>query len=224
MAVFEVVEKQGLKMIKATINNEMIRAEAGALHYMRGHVQMDVAAPTAGGILKAMASGESIVRPTYKGVGEVYFGPPHFGEYTMLDLANHQWIVDRGAYVCSDAGVDVTVWRNKALTGFLSGEGFWQTLIQGTGRAVIKSGGPLEAIDLNGDSLWVDGNFAVARTGNIEFSLKRASKGFFASAASGEGIVHCFTGTGRVLLSPVPNAWHNLVDAIVTSIPVSSSS
>lgn len=224
MAVFEIIDKQGLKMIKATLNNETIRAEAGALHYMVGQVVMNVAAPSAGGILKAMASGESIVRPTYEGRGEIYFGPPFFGEYTMLDLAGHEWILDRGAYVCSDVGIEVTVWRNKALTGFFSGEGFFQTLIRGTGRAVIKSGGPLEAVDLNNSTLMVDGNFAVARTGNIDFSLKRASKGFLASAASGEGILSVYSGTGRVLLAPVSNAWHNLIDAIVTSIPVSSSS
>lgn len=223
MASFEVVEKQGLKMIRATIQNETIRAEAGALHYMIGPVQMDVAAPTAGGLLKAVASGESIIRPTYTGSGQVYFGPPIFGEYTMLDLQGHQWILDRGAYVCSDIGIEVGVWRNKALTGFFGGEGFWQTLVQGTGKVVIKSGGPLEAINLVNDKLVVDGRFAVARTGNIDFAVQKASKGWLASAASGEGLVNVFQGTGQVLIAPVPNVWHNLVDAVVTSIPTSSS-
>ncbi|MCG3152448.1 MAG: hypothetical protein GEEBNDBF_01746 [bacterium] len=223
MAVFEVIEKQGLKMIRATLNNEVIRAEAGALHYMQGPIQMDVAAPSAGGILKAMATGESIVRPTYTGTGQVFFGPPIFGEYTMLELAGHEYILDRGAYVCSDIGIEVGVWRNKALTGLFGGEGFWQTLVKGHGRVMIKSSGPLEAINLVNDKLVVDGSFAVARTGALEYSLQRASKGFLASAASGEGIVSVFQGTGQVLLSPVPNVWHNLVDAIIANIPVSSS-
>jgi len=36
MATFEIVEDEELKLIKATIKNETIRAEAGALHYMIG--------------------------------------------------------------------------------------------------------------------------------------------------------------------------------------------
>lgn len=223
MATFEVVEKQGLKMIKATLNQETIRAEAGALHYMQGPIQMDVAAPTAGGILKAMATGESIVRPTYTGTGQVFFGPPIFGEYTMLELAGHQYILDRSAYVCSDASIEVGVWRNKALTGMFGGEGFFQTTVTGHGRVMIKSNGPLEAINLNNDKLVVDGNFAVARVGNIEYSLQRATKGFMASAASGEGMVSVYQGTGQVLIAPVPNIYQNLVGTIISSIPVSSS-
>jgi len=223
MATFEIVEKQGLKMIKATIQNELIRSEAGELHYMRGQVQMDVAAPTAGGLLKALAAGESLVRPTYHGTGEVFFGPPIFGEYTMLDLQNHHWILDRGAYCCSDAGIEVGVWRNKSLTGIFGTEGLWQTTIQGTGRVVIKSAGPLEAIDLANDRLVVDGNFAVARTGSLTLTYQKATKGFMAAAASGEGFVNVIEGSGRVLISPVPNLWHSLVESIVAAIPVSSS-
>ncbi|MEO7993397.1 MAG: AIM24 family protein [bacterium] len=223
MAVFEVVEKQGLKMIKAHLTNETVTAEAGALHYMQGQVRMDVAAPTAGGFLKAMASGESIIRPTYTGTGMVCYGPPIFGEYTILELQGHQWILDRGAYVCSDGQIKVSVIRNKLVAGLMGGEGLWQTSVEGHGHVVIMSGGPLEAIDLNNDELTVDGNFAVARIGNIEFSYEKASKGWLASAASGEGFVNKFRGTGRILLSPVPNVWHNVVHTIITSFPTSSS-
>lgn len=222
MATFEIVEKQGLKMIRATITEELIRSEAGALHYMRGPIQMDVAAPTAAGFLKAMAAGESVVRPTYRGTGEIYFGPPIFGEYTMLDLANHQWILDQGAYVCSDAGIEVGVWRNKTLTGIFGTEGLWQTTVSGTGRVVIQSAGPLEVLDLHSDRLVVDGSFAVARTGDLTLTYQKATKGLLASAASGEGFVNVIEGSGRVLLSPVPNAWHNMVEAVVAAIPTSS--
>src|SRR5690606_18432846 len=67
MATFEVIEKQALKMIRATIENETIRAEAGAMHYMIGNVTIESKAPTAGGFLKSMVTNESVFKPTYTG-------------------------------------------------------------------------------------------------------------------------------------------------------------
>ena len=72
MASFEIVQQQGLKMIKATLNNETVRAESGALHYMQGRVEMESSTATAGGFLKSLVTQESIFRPTYKGTGTVF--------------------------------------------------------------------------------------------------------------------------------------------------------
>jgi len=72
MATFEVIERQGLRMVKATINNETIRAEAGALHYMQGDVTLESKAPSAGGFLKSLVTQESIFRPTYTGTGVIF--------------------------------------------------------------------------------------------------------------------------------------------------------
>ena len=93
MPHFEIIEFEGQRVIKATINNETVRAESGALHYMRGNIQMTSKAPSAGGMLKSMVAGENIFRPTYTGTGEIYFGPPHFGEYITLQLNNEEWIL-----------------------------------------------------------------------------------------------------------------------------------
>ncbi|MBX3728899.1 MAG: AIM24 family protein [Candidatus Sumerlaeia bacterium] len=215
MATFEVIERQGLKMIRATLNNETIRAESGAMHYMRGRIDIETKAPTAGGLLKSMVTQESIFRPTYTGTGEVYFGPPIFGEYTTLNLAGDAWILDKGAYVCSDIGVEVGAWRNKALAGLMSGEGFFQTKVEGHGAVVIQAPGPLEAVDLVNDRLVVDGNFAVARQAHLDFNVRRATKGMLGTITSGEGLVNVIEGTGRVLIAPVPNIYSSLISNIV---------
>ena len=73
MATFAVIEKQGLKMIKATINGETIRAEAGALHYMLGDIVLESKMPSAKGFLKSIVTQESVFKPTYTGTGEVFF-------------------------------------------------------------------------------------------------------------------------------------------------------
>ncbi|MFT7639846.1 MAG: hypothetical protein ACI9G1_001584 [Pirellulaceae bacterium] len=223
MATFEVIERQGLRMVKATINNETIRAEAGALHYMQGDVTLESKAPSAGGFLKSLVTQESIFRPTYTGTGVIHFGPPAFGEYTTMPLEGGAWVLDKGAYVCSDIGIEIGVYRNKAIAGLLSGEGFFQTKVEGTGNLVIYSQGPLEAIDLSNDRLVVDGSFAVARQASLNFAVQKATKGLFSSMTSGEGFVNVIEGTGRVLLSPVPNIYVNLVNEMRSVMPVGKS-
>jgi uncharacterized protein (AIM24 family) len=224
MATFEIIETQGLKMVKANIANETIRAEAGALHYMRGMINLESKTPSAKGFLKSMVTQESIFRPTYTGTGEIYFGPPIFGEYSFLDLENEGWILDKGACVCSDVGIEVGVFANTAITGLVSGEGFFQTQVKGTGRVVIQSPGPLETIELDSERLAVDGSFAVARQSHLDLKVQRAAKGILGSMTSGEGLLNIIEGTGRVLLSPVPNLYVNLVREVRSGLPTSASS
>ena len=222
MATYEIVEKQGLKMVKATIDNETIRAEAGALHYMRGLIELATPAPTAKGFLKSMVTQEKIFRPTYTGTGEIYYGPPTFGEYTIMQLDNEEWVLDKGGYVCSDQAIEVGVYANKEISGLISGEGFFQTKVGGCGTVVIQSPGPLETIDLNNERLSVDGKFAVARQAHLNFSVRKATKSILGSMASGEGLLNVIEGTGRVLLAPVPNLYMNLINEVRSAIPVSS--
>jgi uncharacterized protein (AIM24 family) len=214
MAVFEVVEQQGLKMIKATINNETIRAEAGALHYMLGGITLETKMPTAGGFLKSMVTQETLFRPTYTGTGEIFFGPPIFGEYMVLPMNNEEWVLDKGAYVCSDGNVEVGVWKNKLASGLLSGEGMFQTRVAGTGNVVIQAPGPMQVVDLVNNRLAVDGSFAVARQAHLNFSVQKASKGLLSSMASGEGFLNIIEGSGRVYLAPVPNVYHSVISRI----------
>ena len=58
-------------------------------------------------------------------------------------------------------------------------------------------------IELVNDVLKVDGNMAIAWSGSLEFTVERSGKTLIGSAASGEGLVNVYRGTGRVLLAPV---------------------
>ncbi len=219
MATFEIIEQQGLKMIKASINNETIRAEAGALHYMQGRIELKTPMPSAAGFLKSMVTNETIFRPTYTGTGEVFFGPPILGEYMILDVSE-PWVLDRGAYVCSDESIEVGAYRNKAVSALLGGEGWFQTKVDGRGKVVVQAQGPMHAIDLKNDRLVVDGHFAVARQARLDFSVQRAAKGLLGAATSGEGIVNVIEGTGRVYIAPVPNVYVSLSHHIAASIVI----
>ena len=201
MITFEVQTKELLRIVKVNLQNDAVRVEAGAMYYMKGNIAMEAKGPSAGGFLKALATQESAVKPVYRGTGDLFL-EPSYGEFTILELAGEEWVLDKGAYYASEMGVDVGAFTNKAMSGLFSGEGFFQTRVVGKGKVVIASGGPLEAVDLNNERLVVDGSFAVARTGNIEFKVEKATKGLFGTAVSGEGLVNTFTGTGRVLIAP----------------------
>jgi len=205
MAEFNLLSKDEVNYVEIILNNETVRTEPGAMRYMLGKIEMESKAPSVGGFFKSMVSGETAFKPTYKGTGKLVL-EHSFKNYHLIEMmANESYILDQGAYVASDATVDVSAHRNAALKAVFSGEGWFQTLVKGPGKVVFCSPGPVEAIELNNDKLVVDGNFAVARSSELDFKIAKATKGILGSFTSGEGLVNTFSGTGKVFLSPVPN-------------------
>jgi uncharacterized protein (AIM24 family) len=209
---FEIVSKELLRLVKITLENSAFRYESGGMYYMKGQLAIEAHLPSAGGFLKSMVTKEAAVKPVIKGTGVVFL-EPSFGEFTILELKGEEWILDKGCYYASDMGIEVGVWTNKAISGFFSGEGFFQTKVSGFGKVVIVSNGPLEEVILDGTSnLVVDGSFAVARTSGINLSVSRASKGLFSSLTSGEGLVNTFSGVGKVMIAPVAYRYVTLMN------------
>tara|TARA_B100001123_G_scaffold324253_1_gene364174 strand:- start:319 stop:1008 length:690 start_codon:yes stop_codon:yes gene_type:complete len=218
MPEFEVVKSEDLRMVKVTLNGDTVRSESGALHYMKGDIEMQTKMPGVGKMLKSLVSKEDIFRPTYTGTGEAYFGPPSFDEYHIIELNNESWVLDQGAYVCSDFTIDIGAVRNKGVSMVFGGEGIFQTTVKGSGTVVFKSPGPIEEIHLNGETLTVDGRFAVAREGSLEFKTRLLGKGVMSKVAGGEGFVNVISGTGKVLLAPVPTIWNNILERNLLNI------
>ena len=214
MPQYEIINTEELRMVKVTLDGDTVRAESGALHYMIGNIEMVTKKPSMGGFLKSMVSSESVFRPTYTGKGEVFFGPPTFGEYHIIELDGNSMVLDSGSYICSDLGIEVGIIRNKGVTMF-SGEGIWQTTVSGTGTLVYYSEGPIQEINLVNSTLTVDGNFAVARDAGLNYEVKLLGKGLLSKFAGGEGFVNVISGTGKVYLSPVPSRFNNLAGRVI---------
>jgi len=210
---FEVVTREKLKMIRVDLVNDAFRYEAGALHYMNGNLDLESDVPGLGKIFRSMLTKEKIIKPVSRGTGTVIL-EPSFGEFTILDLVNDEWILDRGAYYASDLGIELGAYTNNAISGLFSGEKWFQTIVAGTGKVIIQSAGPLEEVILKGNKLIVDGSFAVARTSGVELQVKKATKGIFSSMISGEGFVNTFSGNGKVLIAPVSNYLSTLIGEI----------
>lgn len=58
-------------------------------------------------------------------------------------------------------------------------------------------------IDLHDDEIRIDGNYAIAWSGNLEFKVEKSTKSLVGSAVSGEGLVNVYRGTGKVLMAPL---------------------
>ena len=56
---------------------------------------------------------------------------------------------------------------------------------------------------INNDVLKVDGNFAIAWSDTLNFTVEKSTRSLIGSAVSSEGLVNVYRGTGRVLLAPL---------------------
>ncbi len=212
---FDVVTRERLNMVKVDLENAAFRYEAGAMHYMKGNLELQSDLPGVGSIFKSMITKEKIIKPVISGTGTVFL-TPSFGEFTILELDNDEWILDRGAYYASELNIELGAFTNRAISAMFSGEKWFQTVVAGTGKVIINSAGPLEEVELVNDKLVVDGSFAVARTSGIELKVAKATRGIFSTVISGEGLVNTFTGTGKVLVAPVDNYFNTLIHTVRT--------
>jgi len=219
MAEFQIKSKDEVNFVEIILNNETVRTESGAMRYMQGNIDMESQAPSVGGFLKSFVTGESVFKPTYKGTGRLVL-EHSFKNYQLVELKpGESLVLDQGAYWASDITVDVSAYKNTAVSAFFSGEGWFQTLVKGPGKVVFCAPGPVEVIEMKNDKLVVDGSFAVARSSTLNFEVAKATKSILGSLTSGEGLVNTFRGTGTVYLSPVPNRLTALGWLVSTMIP-----
>jgi uncharacterized protein (AIM24 family) len=80
----------------------------------------------------------------------------------------------------------------------------------------------VQRIELNNERMVVDGNYVLARTGEIVYTAQRAAKSLFSSFTSGEGLVRIFEGTGSLLMAPIPY-WRQRLFGTVTGMNLRSS-
>jgi len=214
-----------LRQAKITLNNSKIITEAGSLYFYKGHIQAENKIGGVKGFLKGIGTkllgGETIFRPQYFGIGEIFL-EPSFSHFALLELENESIIVDKGMfYACSDT-IDVTIEMQKNIsTGLFGGESFFQTKLCGTGICLLDIPVPFNEIMimyLNNEELKVDGNFALLRTEGIDFSITMSSKGIIGTLTSGEGFLQTFRGTGQVWIAPTSKIYNNMSSSYIEKI------
>ena len=116
-------------------------------------------------------------------------------------------VLEDGLFLACDSALQQkAIMRSNLSSAVAGGEGLFNLGISGQGVVCLESPCPREElveIQLQDDILKVDGSYAIAWSGSLSFTVERSGKSLIGSAASGEGLVNVFRGTGRVLLAPV---------------------
>lgn len=199
-----------LKQIRITLDNDSIKTEAGALYYYKGNIDSKSNIGGVGGLFKKAVSGtitnESTIKPIYSGTGEIIL-EPSFKHYFLMELNNESIIVDKGMFYCCSSSIDIrgSIQKNVSST-LLGGEGVFQIELSGSGIVILECDVPkseiIEYKIVSGEELKVDGNFAIARTSDVKFSVTKSDKSLLGSALNGEGLLNTFTGSGTVWIAP----------------------
>ena len=118
-------------------------------------------------------------------------------------------MLDDGLFLACDAQLKhKAVMRSNFSSAVAGNEGLFNLGIVGDGVLCLETPCPREElieITLQEDMLKIDGNMAIAWSGSLDFTVERSGKSLAGSAASGEGLVNVYRGTGKVLLAPVEN-------------------
>ena len=191
-----------------------ITLQAGAMQWTVGNVNATTGVKGVGDLLgkalRGSVTGESAIKPEYTGDGTLVLEPT-YKHILLVDLDdwNGSIVLDDGLFLACDATLKHKAVPRSNLSSAIAGnEGLFNLGIFGHGILCLESPCPKEElveIELKNDVLKVDGNMAIAWSGSLEFTVERSGKTLIGSAASGEGLVNVYRGTGRVLLAPVHN-------------------
>ena len=189
-----------------------ITVQAGAMQWMIGNVNATTGIKGVGDLfskaVRGKVTGESAIKPEYTGDGLMILEPT-YRHILLLDLEawNGSIVLDDGLFLACESKLQQRAVARSNLSSALAGnEGLFNLGIQGNGILCLESPCPQEElieIELQNDVVKIDGNMAIAWSGSLTFTVERSGKSLIGSAASGEGLVNVFRGTGKVLLAPV---------------------
>lgn len=183
---------------------EKLQVEAGAMVSMSSGVTLETKA--AGGLIKSLArsmlGGESFFQNTYQAPaqgGQITVAPVLPGDLFTLELQNESVLLQSGAYVASEMGIEIdTKWGGPRT--FFASEGLVMLRAQGSGKLVLSSYGAIHEMNLAaGESHTVDTGHLVAFSDGMGFDVRQVG-GLKSTLFSGEGLVVDLTGPGRVLM------------------------
>ena len=199
------------RQLVCDLSKAQVTIQAGAMQWMLGNVNATTGVKGVGDLLgkavRGKASGESAIKPEYTGDGILVLEPT-YKHLILMDAAD--WggsvVLDDGLFLaCESTLQSKTVMRSSLSSAVAGGEGLFNLSLNGSGVFCIESDCPKEElieITLQNDVLKVDGNYVIAWSKALDFTVERSGKSLLGSAASGEGLVNVYRGTGKVLMMP----------------------
>ena len=200
------------RQVICDLSKAAVTLQAGAMQWTAGNVNATTGLKGVGDLfgkaVRGKVTGESAIKPEYTGDGILVTEPTY--RYILLEDLN-DWngsiVLDDGLFLASEASVKhKAVMRSNFSSAVAGGEGLFNLGLTGAGIVCLESNSPREElieITMQNDVVKIDGNMAIAWSGSLEFTVERSGKTLLGSAASGEGLVNVYSGTGKVLLAPV---------------------
>ena len=200
------------RQVICDISKSPVTLQAGAMQWTVGNVNATTGVKGVGDFfgkaLRGRVTGESAIKPEYTGEG-ILVTEPTYRHLILVDMKdwNGSIVLDDGLFLASESSLKQSVVaRANLATAIAGGEGFFNLNVQGMGVLCLESWSPREElieIEIQNDVLKIDGNMAVAWSGTLDFTVERSGKSLIGSAASGEGLVNVFRGTGKVLMAQI---------------------
>lgn len=200
------------RQVICDVSKSNVTVQAGAMQWTVGNVNATTGVKGVGDLfgkaLRGRVTGESAIKPEYTGNGTLVLEPT-YKHLLLIDVAdwNGSIVLDDGLFLaCESSLTQKAIMRSNLSSAVAGNEGLFNLGIQGNGILCLESACPKEElieITLKDDVLKVDGNMAIAWSGSLSFTVERSGKSLIGSAASGEGLVNVYRGTGKVLLAPV---------------------
>ena len=189
--------------------------QAGAMQWTVGDVHATTGikgvSDFLGKMVKGAVSKESAVKPEYVGCGLLVTEPTY--RYLLLENAA-DWsgglVVEDGMFLACESSVRHEIQARASFSSVMAGnEGLFNLKLTGSGACVLESAVPrseIVEVVLNDDVLKIDGHFAICWSGSLNFTVERSGKTLVGSAASGEGLVNVYRGSGRILLASLASS------------------
>jgi uncharacterized protein (AIM24 family) len=199
------------KQLVIELDDDGAILQPGRMQWMLGNVSQTTGlkgvGDAVGKFFQGRVTGESTIKPEYKGNGIVVTEPTynHLLLENLKDWDGSMVIQDGLFYACDNEIQLKTIARSNLSSAVAGGEGLFNLCLTGPGIVALECDVPREeliCIDLFDDVLKVDGSYAIAWSTTLNFTVERSGKSLLGSAASGEGLVNVYKGTGKILLMP----------------------
>ena len=203
--------------------NEKMISEGGSMVWMSPTMKMET---SGSGGLGRLFSGESIFQNIYTSTGNndyIAFGSSFPGRIIALDVAGGDWIVQKTAFLASEADVSLSIeFKKKLGVALFGGEGFIMQRLTGRGMAFIEIDGEAVVRELAaGEKIVVDTGNVAGYEPSVGMEIQSVP-GMKNKLLGGEGLFNTvLSGPGKIILQTMPIP--SVARAMIPYIPTSSN-
>lgn len=151
---------------------------------------------------KALLGPEDATYATYTAIDEdgwVMLAPGFFGSITPLEVNDEEICVGDDAFLASLGDIASSAKSQGFKKAMFSGSGLFVKKVKGTGVIFVCAVGSMMTMEVpEGETVVVDNGHLVTWPAAIEYDIQKASKSWFSSGVSGEGVVAKITGPGTI--------------------------